>query len=167
MRTSTTQNEYLQGIVASYRASGEQWPAPVSVIAAWANEHGLFERHPEALVRIYAEMIRRAMREEYVRDPQGRTVRAKHSARMKIDGKQLCLWDDIRTASRGFMQVAFQNRRRGIVADCHQLKTDIDSFNENYNRGEPIPLVLDFGPDIAEIEVMGAPPSLDEEDDED
>jgi hypothetical protein len=166
MRTSTTQIEYLQSIVASYRASGEQWPAPARIIADWANENGLFESHADALMTIYAEMIRRAMREEYVRDPQGRTVRAKHSARMKIDGKQMCLWDDIRTASRSFMQVAFQNRRRGIVADCHQLKIDIDSYNENYNRGASIPLVLDFGPDIAEIEVMGTPPTFNEEDDE-
>jgi hypothetical protein len=136
------------------------------MIAEWAMRNGLFESHRETMVRMYADMLRRALREEYYRDPQGRTVRAKHSARMKIDGKQLCLWDDMRTAPRSFMQIAFQNRRRGIVADCHQLKTDMDSYNENNNKGEPIPLILDFGPDIEEIEVMGSPPSFDEEDDD-
>ena len=40
------------------------------------------------------------------------------------------LWDDIRTASRHHMQMAFQLRRRRITYECKQVKTDVDSYND-------------------------------------
>ena len=42
------------------------------------------------------------------------------------------------------------DRRRQIVGDCRQLKTDVDSFNENRIPDAPIQLVLDFTADVAE-----------------
>jgi len=60
------------------------------------------------------------------------------------------LWDDIRIAPREFMERAFQLRRRQIVGDCKQLKTDVDSFNDNHPEEAPIQLLLDFGDDVAE-----------------
>jgi hypothetical protein len=98
-----------------------------------------------------AEQLSRAMREEYIVDEQGRTVRAKHAARYK----QSVLWEDIRTAPREHMEIAFQQRRQQIVGDCRQLKTDADSFNDNSNPGLPIQMVFDFTDDLAELEAMG------------
>jgi len=94
------------------------------------------------------------MREEYVTDRQGRTVRAKHAARFKREGKQLSLWADTRTASREHMQVAFQQRRNQIVGDCRQLKIDVDSYNENANAGDLIQMVFDFTLDLEELEAI-------------
>ena len=45
---------------------------------------GLWAPQPSALIRQCAEELSRAMREEYVTDPQGRRVRAKHVA--TLDG---------------------------------------------------------------------------------
>ena len=90
------------------------------------------------------------MREEYITDPQGRRVRAKHAARIEKDGKPLALWDDIRTASREHMQTALQQRRRQVVGDCVQLKVDADSYNDNRNPEEPIPISFDFTYDVEE-----------------
>ena len=92
------------------------------------------------------------MREEYITDPQGRRVRAKHVARVKRDNTQLYLWADIRTADLEHMQVAFQQRRQQIVGDCLQLKTDVDSYNDNSKASPPSQLVLDFTHDVEEIE---------------
>ncbi len=78
------------------------------------------------------------MREEYFTDPQGRRVRAKHVARQPQNGKQISLWSDMRIATRDHMEIAFQQRRQQIVGDCHQLKNDVDSYNDNLNPGEPI-----------------------------
>ena len=89
------------------------------------------------------------MREEYIIDPQGRKVRAKHAARIK----QGVLWDDIRTASLEHMHISFQQRRQQIVGDCKQLKLDVDSYNDNKNDSKPIQLVLDFTLDVAEAEL--------------
>ena len=92
------------------------------------------------------------MREEYITDAQGRTVRAKHAARMEREGEQGVFWDDIRSAPRTHMEVSLKQRRQQIVGDCHQLKTDADSYNENANPGPPIQLIFDFTDDLAELE---------------
>jgi len=52
------------------------------------------------------------------------------------------------------MEVAFQQRRHQIVADCKQLRTDVDSYNENANPGEPIQMIFDFTYDLAEIAAL-------------
>ena len=62
-------------------------------------------------------------------------------------------WLDIRTAGREDMSLAFQQRRRGIVRECCQLNMDVDSYNENFNKGKPIPLILDFTKDVREFEL--------------
>jgi hypothetical protein len=50
------------------------------------------------------------------------------------------------------MQLSFQQRRQGIVGDCRQLKTDVDSYNDAHPREEPIQMIFDFTMDLAEIE---------------
>jgi hypothetical protein len=144
--------EQMQDIVTKYINSGEQWPATTHEIAAWAINHHLWATQSTAIINICAEQLARAMREEYIVDPQCRAVRAKHAARVERDGTQLVLWDDIRTASRQHMQIAFQQRRHQIVGDCRQLKADVDSYNENNNEGKPIQMVFDFTLDLVEIE---------------
>jgi hypothetical protein len=42
----------------------------------------------------------------------------------------------------------------GIVGD--QLKTDVDSYNDNQNKGEALQLVLDFTDDMAEYKALKA-----------
>jgi hypothetical protein len=62
------------------------------------------------------------------------------------------VWDDIRTAPREHMQVSFQHRRQGVVGDCRQMKTDVDSYNDAHAEAEPIVVVFDFTMDLAELE---------------
>lgn len=101
-----------------------------------------------------AEELSDAMREEYATDPQGRRVRVKHVARYGEGQAQIPLWADIRTATRAHMEIAFQQRRQQILGDCRQLKTDVDSYNENYSSGEPIQMVFNFTDDLAELELV-------------
>jgi len=58
------------------------------------------------------------------------------------------------------MAIAFQQRRQQIVGDCRQLKTDVDSYNENRNDGVPINLVLDFTQDVEELEATDKLPAV-------
>lgn len=145
-----TLSEQLQAIVRKYQEAGEPWPATTRQISAWGIRSDLWRPHRDSLVSQLAEQLSRAMREEYIVDAQGRTVRAKHAARME----QAVLWADIRTASRTHMEVALQQRRQQIVGDCRQLKTDVDSFNDNANAGKPIQMVFDFTEDLAELEAL-------------
>jgi hypothetical protein len=106
-----------------------------------------------AIRRRCAEDIAAAMREEYTTDKKRLRVRLLHPAATKADtGEQLVLWDDIRTAPRSHMEVSFQQRRQGIVGDCRQFKTDIDSYNDAHPSAEPIQVVFDFTTDLAELE---------------
>src|SRR5690349_14428585 len=115
--------EQLQRIVHQYIDTEQPWPATARQIVAWAIRQDLWAPQRDSLIGQCGEQLSRAMREEYIIDPQGRAVRAKHAARMKgLDGEQLVLWADIRSADRQHMEIAFQQRRQQIVGDCHQLK---------------------------------------------
>ena len=91
------------------------------------------------------------MREEYITDPQGRRVRKKHAIR---NNKQLAFWVDIEDPETTTEQIeeALQARRAMVFTDCRQLKNDMDSYNENWNREDPIQMSFDFTEDLAESE---------------
>ena len=93
------------------------------------------------------------MRNEYFTDPQGRRVRVRHAARVKREGKQITLRGDWNLPPE-FMAISFAPRRSLIVGECDQLKFDVDSYNPNANKGRPIQMSFDFGPDLAEKEAM-------------
>ncbi len=149
-----TQIERNQQIVRRYQDSGQEWPATMKQVAAWAIREGLWAPRRDSLVNQCADQLAEAMREEYYVDPQGRNVRTKHAARVKLHGEQFTFWDDIRTADPSHMRIAFQQRRQQIVGDCRQLKNDVDSFNQNAKPSKPIQMVLDFTQDVAELETM-------------
>lgn len=146
-----TKNEQLQAIAEAYRRAGNKWPATMREIAAWAISNNLWVQQPSAIIALCAEELSRALRDEYVTDPQGRRIRTKHAATYITDeGEQLVLWDDIRTAPPTHMKRAFQQRRHQILGDCKQLKSDVDSFNQNRQPPEPIQVVFDFTLDLEE-----------------
>lgn len=152
-----TKREFLQEITKQYRDAGEVWPTTAKHIAAWAIREGHWKPHPKSMIEQCAGELAAAMREEYFTDPQGRKVRAKHAVRELVelaDGKheQLALWVDIKDATHEQMLLAFQFRRKLVFADCRQLKTDVDSYNENYSTGQHVEMCFDFGEDLLESE---------------
>ena len=151
-----TYTEQLQGITNRYVTAGEPWPATAKQIAAWAIRKNLWAPQPASLIARCANELAEAMRDEYMTDPQGRSVRVKHAAILKPDvGPRQMVWADIRTATREHMAVAFQLRRQHVLGECRQLKSDVDSYNENRRPTQPIQLVLDFTQDVAELEAIG------------
>jgi len=149
-------NEKLQDLFRDYEKAGHLQPFTMREVAAWAYDHGLCQPQRSTIINRLAEEFSRAMRAEFHTDPQGRRVRTKHIAIVERNGKQYAFWADIRTASRDHMERSFQQRRQAVVDDCKQLKSDVDSYNENQNAGEPIQLVLDFTDDVAEYEALKA-----------
>lgn len=148
----TAYRTQLQKIVADYRLAGEPWPASAKAIAGWALRTKRWKLHESTVLNRCAEEIATAMREEYITDPKGRRVRRLHAATLYRNGVQTTLWDDIRTASRDHMVLSFQTRRKSIVGDCKQLKTDGDSYNDAHPADEPIWQDFDFTMDLLEIE---------------
>ena len=151
-----TETKRLQTVVEAYKRDGQRWPAEAREIAGWAVAHGLWEPQHSDLVGLAADQFSKAMREMYHKDPQGRKVRTLHAAKVRRNGKQYQLWDDMRTAGQPYMMAAFQQRRRAIVSDCWQLKTDVESYNQNHNPGTEIQLPWDFTHDLAEADAARA-----------
>jgi hypothetical protein len=147
--------ESRRTIIRRFREANNNKPATTLEIADWAIRKGLWSPHPVEVRSQLSEELSQAMREEYLHDPQGRRVRAKHAAH----DEQGVLWVDIRDSrpdTRQYLEIAFQNRRQQIVGDCRQLKTDIDSYNQNWNTGEPIQYCFDFTDDLAELELANS-----------
>ena len=142
----------MQKIVQEYRGSGQAWPTSSKAIADWAILRGKWQMPAAAVRRRCADDIASAMREEYMTDPKGRRVRVLHPAPLLTGAAREMIWDDIRTAPRKHMQLSFQHRRQGIVGDCRQMKTDVDSYNDAHPDAEPIQMVFDFTMDLAELE---------------
>ena len=149
-----TKAHSLRQIVQQYRDTGQEWPATARQIAAWAYSTGRWEPCPTSVITKCAEEISRAMREEYYVDPQGRTVRTKHAAPPKGEGKQQMFWDDIRTADPEHMEGSLRLRRNQIAGECTQLKRDQDSYNDNNSFGAEIQLSFDFKKDVIEAEAV-------------
>lgn len=147
-------SKQLHQIVDEYQMSGEVWPASASDIAAWALKTHRYDLATLTIQKICSRELAQAMREEYITDSKGRRVRAKHPAKISCNGKQIMLWNDIRTASHTYMQMAFSTRRNHIVGECRQMKTDVDSYNDSHPNDEPIQLILDFTCDIEELEEL-------------
>lgn len=142
----------MQKIVEDYRLTAEPWPASTKTIAAWAIKTGCWELPESAAINKCAADLAEAMRQEYFVDTKGRRVRLLHPVQKYVSGEQLTLWDDIRTMPRSDMQMSFQQNRKRIFWDCHQLKIDVDSYNDTHPSEEPIQMIFDFTMDLAEHE---------------
>lgn len=146
----------MQKIVTDYRMAAEQWPATKREIADWAIKTNRWQMPISAVLDRCANDIGEAMAEIYFTDQKGRRVRMLHPATVKRQGVLFTEWDDIRTAPQSHMQLSSQQKRRSIVGECRQLKTDIDSFNDAHPNEKPIQISFDFTMDIAEIEAAKA-----------
>ena len=142
-------------IVEEYREAGGPWPARKTEMAEWAIGHELWDIPREGKLRVLADDLAKAMRQEYITDADGHRVRVKHPVEMVRYGEQGMFWGDLRTENRDFMARSTAQRRNGIVADCRQLKNDVDYFNTLHPEYDPLQLRLDFTRDVAELETTG------------
>jgi hypothetical protein len=164
----TSKTKSRQDIVDLYRREVTSKPVELTVIAKWAIANKLWTPTYKSPEEILAGELGQALREQYFEDPQGRRVRRKHARRIEeilSDGstRQRVFWDDITTADPDHMQASLQQRRRLIVADCQQLKADVDSYNENYNpTGILVQTSFDFTEDMAEADLPTEYPDYEE-----
>ena len=149
-----TYTEQMQNIFKKYEDSGMPYPATKHQVAEWAINNGLWKPRPANIISQCADDLAKALREEYKTDSKGRRIRTKHVVKQKKNGQMTFLWADIDNAPRDHMEMAFAQRRKQIVGDCYQLKTDVDYYNENNVSEAPIQMELDFTDDIAELQYL-------------
>lgn len=142
-------------------------------VAKWAMHEGLWKRPPLDPEEILRRQIRRALRDDYIFDPQGREVRANHPVMEEFKtGEGLKLrstWYPLFEMPPQKARSSFQLRRRAALMDVHQLDLDFNSYNDNNIFGEVLDRPdYDFNKDIEEMAHStrydeGATPTLDDE----
>lgn len=139
-----TMSEQIRTIIERYQTATGASVYQTHEVARWAIANRLWADDRLSIVDRCATAIARALREVVLVDG----VRAKHAVRIVRGGLQMTLWADIRTAPRDHMALSFRQRREQIQADCRQLQTDLDYYNQKFNQGEPIQLSFDFSLDL-------------------
>ncbi len=157
-RTACNYHETLQLHIGEFFAETGRETATSRDIALWMIQTGRWEAPGDMLLKKCQQDMSRALREEYIKDNRGRSIRAKHVARVVSEGRQLYLWADIRNAPRKHMKTAFQQRREQIVGDCSQLDRDVEFYNGLHPEQKPIQLTFDFRDDIEEGNFSGEYP---------
>jgi hypothetical protein len=125
-------------------------------VAEWAYSNGLHKPNVRTIIDAIAADITQVFREEYRLSASGLRYRAMHSVKKKVGNKTLWLWADMDNpdAQREHFERSFADRRRQIVGDCVQLKTDVDVYNEKHSTEPAIQLILDFTDDVAELQQL-------------
>jgi hypothetical protein len=162
-----TRGDHLRELLDEYIAEHGDQPADLNDVFRWARKNKKWEPPSRSLAKQFKDEMARAAREDYYTDPQGRTVRKKHAIVIKEGDTQRSLWADIESAPPEHMKLSLQQRRRGVFGDVKQLRTDMDSYNENNNPGPPIQMSFDFDQDLREMEEDTTYPDAPPEDDED
>ncbi|HKS85940.1 MAG TPA: hypothetical protein VJR71_10695 [Pseudolabrys sp.] len=142
--------EQMQRLFDRYRGEVREAPVVLDDIFAWAVENRLWQPREESVRGQFKEEMAQALREHYRTDAAGRKYRAKHAVRHVFAGKQLTFWGDIDKDPRDYIEVAFAQRRRRIGGELHQLKIDVDHYNEAHPEESPLQLCLNFEDDIRE-----------------
>ncbi len=75
-----------------------------------------------------------------------------HAVTNREGQTKMTFWYDMRFTPTDTMKRAMQQRREQSLADNLQMKIDCDSYNENYNTGDPIQLIFDYTLDLEEME---------------
>ena len=153
-----TKTEFLQDIINEYQKVTGDIRIKMKEVAAWAIKNGKWQASHRNAIKQCAHELARAASVEYYTDPQGRRVRKKHAVKQEIvneegEQKQLVFWADIETAPPDHMKLSLQQRRMYVLSDCKQLKTDLDSYNQNNRHGAEIQLSFDFTEDFEELDM--------------
>ena len=144
----------MQKIFDDYVAAGMPMPASLEGIYEWATETGRWKPQAHLARRKFTEDMGRALREHYTTDSHGYRVRVNHPVAKRENGIVLHLWDDAYRAEHPYMELAFAQRRNGILADNVQLKRDRDWYKEIRPENPQIEISFDFTRDIAEMEAL-------------
>lgn len=126
----------------------------ISDFSDWAIRNKRWQPRPHDVRKILDREISEALRQAKRIDKFGIEYRSKICIRDRSTGIQLTLWADADNATQRFVEKSVSQRRRSIVGECHQLKSDVDHFNLIRQPEAPIQLDLNFTDDVAEIQAV-------------
>ena len=142
--------------------------------ARWIRDTGRYECAPITPHQQVKQELARALRSAKFMDEEGNEIRLAHPIRLKKgDQQQQVLWSFIEDAQPKHMRLSLQQRRQGILANCHQHSLDTNWYNRHNKFGAQLPLFdYDFNKDLEEKNMPTDYPEsapdfdFDDEDDE-
>lgn len=163
-------NRTLQAYIEEYyRTNGKKaTPLDIYEIVDWLLAKRVWEPSRKDARNILARELSQAMRTKVILDDNGNKVRRMHCVRKKVDQgdgtlKQMAFWHDMEFAPPPFMQESIQQRRGDIANDCWAITKDVEYYNKNFNKAQPIEVWLDFREDMEERKMTGGTDPDDEE----
>lgn len=158
---TATYNEELQRYKYEYFAETGKTTATTRELAAWAISSGRWTAPRDLLTQKCREDFAVALREEQIKNDQGKSVRVNQVARIVQEGTQQYLWGDIRKIPRKHMDSAVGVKREQIVGECRQIDRDCEFWNSLNPTEQPVQCVFDFRDDVEEGRHSGKfiPPS--------
>lgn len=167
----------MQYLIDAYKNAHPNEGPDVSphLIAEWAIIEGLYKPLPIDPQEQLRRLLSRSLRETYMRDPQGREVRANLPIIEEVmtnDGiKRRSRWYPLFQAPANVARSSFALRRRAAFADIQQLHFDFMSYNENNKSGEVLDeMDYNFNADLldtAQPTEYPEGPDFDDEDEDD
>lgn len=148
--------EQMQSLWHEFEEVHGQEPTTTRECFEWAYKNKRWAPRSTDMAQIFNKEMTDALRQEYRIDASGRKYRAKVCIKEKIGPVQMTLWGDSDRVTPQFFKRSVHQRRNGVSHVCHQLKQDVDHFNEYRDASEPIKLILDFTDDVAELEASNA-----------
>ncbi|HME11195.1 MAG TPA: hypothetical protein VKG25_29330 [Bryobacteraceae bacterium] len=145
-------------------------------VAEWAVPAGIYKPLPIDPTEQLRRLLCRSLRETYMRDPQGREVRANLPIIEEVvtrDGiKRGSHWYPLFKAPQKVARLSFALRRRAAFADIQQLHFDFMSYNDNNEDGVLLDeMDYNFNADLADTaqptSYPEGPEIVEDEEDED
>ena len=148
----------MQYLIDQYLAAHPSEGPDVSpyMVSDWAVDEGLYKPLPVDPKEQLRRLLSRSLRETFMRDPQGREVRANLPIIEEVptnEGvKRRSRWFPLFQAPAKVARTSFSLRRRSALSDVVQLALDLNSYNDNNELGEEVdPLDYNFNKDLAEM----------------
>lgn len=148
-----TQTQKLLKVWKEYEREHNHMPSGTREAVEWGVERGLISPPTIDPMDILADQMSRVLREEVATDAKGRRYRVNHAVRIMKNGIQHTIWGSLGYTDAPHMEMSFTQRREQIIGDCHQLKTDVDVYNDKNKGSRQYMLDLNFTEDVAEREM--------------
>jgi hypothetical protein len=151
MRKKSEYTRRVLALIDEYEATTGDKSGDLIKAARWLMQQGKFDPPEIDPVKAIAKRLAIACRQDYIENENGEPVRRRHVYAAKTGGQKFFSWFRIEDATPEKMRMSVQHRRTGTLLDILQLVRDVDYYNDFYNPGEPIPVDVNFEPDVIEL----------------
>lgn len=142
-----SRDKKLQRLAQEYWNTHGDKEQDLDEAARWILGTGRYQCEPITPHQQVKQELARALRNAKFTDEEGNEIRRAHPIRLK----QQVLWSFIEDAPPEHMRLSLQQRRQGILANCHQHSLDTNWYNRHNKFGAQLQLFdYDFNKDLEE-----------------